>query len=145
MDWTPIMQLLTPVMDAGGQYRRKNMLKRKSIVMLLVLLCALVYSRSIVSAQGTANLSSSLFDLNGDGYGDLLFQHLYTGETVGYLMSGLTVADQADIYNGGDPNWKVVATGDLDGDSTTDIIFQNQATGETVGYLMSGLTVVQQA
>jgi len=78
-------------------------------------------------------------DFNGDGHTDLLLHNASTGQTVGWLMNGLTVSSRAGLLT--NLNWTVIATPDLNGDGKGDLLWHNAATGQTTAWLMNGLTV----
>jgi hypothetical protein len=85
-------------------------------------------------------------DFNGDGNTDQLWYNSKTGQTVIWLMNGLSYISQTLIYTDATPGgWKPIATADLNGDGMADLVWYNSNTGQTVGWLMNGATVTSQA
>ena len=84
-------------------------------------------------------------DLDGDGKSDLLLRNKSTGQDIGWLMNGLTVANSAFMPTIADTNWKIVGRGDFDGNGKADVLLRNSVTGQDIGWLMNGLTVTNSA
>lgn len=64
-------------------------------------------------------------DLNGDGHGDLVWQH-DTGAVAYWLLQGNRLLGSALIGSGVPPAWRIAATGDVDGDGSPDLIWQHE-------------------
>ena len=84
-------------------------------------------------------------DFNSDRKSDLLWYNASTGQTMGWLMNGLTVLGSNNVLLRTDPNFKVIATPDLNGDGNSDLLWYNAATGQTEAWLMNGVTVTSSA
>ncbi len=79
-------------------------------------------------------------DINADGKDDLMWQS--SGTIVyGWIMDGLSVADQGQIANACAPGngWRVAGMGDLDGDGRCDVVWHHETLGFVTGWLMDGL------
>lgn len=91
-------------------------------------------------------------DLNGDGYGDLVWRNASTGMVYGMLLHGEILNDpggavfknQGVIHQEPNTAWKVVALGDYNGDGKTDILWRNDSTGQVYLMLMDGLFIASQ-
>jgi aromatic ring-cleaving dioxygenase len=86
-----------------------------------------------------------LFDLNGDGNIDILFQNAKSGLIAYWTMDGINEVTSGLIYpaDPGGIDWKVVGAGDFNGDRKPDILFQNQKTGQLIYWLMNGTTLIR--
>ena len=47
-------------------------------------------------------------DLNGDGKADVILRNKVSGQNIGWLMNGLTVANSAFLPTIADTNWQIV-------------------------------------
>ena len=84
-----------------------------------------------------ANPSQDPLDLNGDGKGDLLWYGSASGESVSWLMDGMTpIGNGATLLR--HPTYEVIGTADLNGDGTSDLIWHDPTAGETTAWLMNG-------
>ncbi|HVY71721.1 MAG TPA: Ig-like domain-containing protein, partial [Verrucomicrobiae bacterium] len=81
-------------------------------------------------------------DFNGDGQGDMLFQH-QDGTLAVWYMNGtnLTTASVLNPSSPGDARWHVAATADVNKDGKRDILFQHQDGSLAVWY-MNGTTLI---
>jgi len=92
--------------------------------------------------SGLLNLGASAtrFDLDGDGKADVLWRNATSGQSYGWLISGLNVGTQGFLPTIADPNWQVAGIGDVNGDGRADVIWRKTDTGENYVWLMNGLT-----
>ena len=92
-------------------------------------------------AVGTVALPSNPFDLNGDGYADLLFQNQSNGDVSYAFLQGINAIPNAYgyVFQNIPPVWHVVGQPDLNRDSHPDILWQNVSTGDVVYHLMNGV------
>lgn len=99
-------------------------------------------SKTEPSAPGSLQwLPVGTADFDGDGHGDLLWQHATSHKLVVWLMDGL--AQRSGLYTlpdgTDDPNWLVAGTGDFDTDGQPDILWRHRLSGKTVVWLMQGV------
>lgn len=82
-------------------------------------------------------------DFNGDGKGDVLFQH-QDGTMAAWFMNGTNLISAAVLNpsSPGDSRWSVRATADIDLDGKRDIIFQH-TDGTIAIWYMNGTTLVK--
>src|SRR4051812_25185189 len=78
-------------------------------------------------------------DLNGDGSSDLIWHNPATGQSVAWLMNGMSPSNTAALPS--DPNWKIAAAADFNGDGMTDLIWSNASNGQVIEWLMNGTSV----
>jgi len=78
-----------------------------------------------------------VFDVNGDGRSDLVFQNSVTGQVVFWFMNGTSVTGGASLAQIPANNYKVVGTGDFNQDGSPDLVFQNSTTGQIVIWFMN--------
>jgi hypothetical protein len=81
-------------------------------------------------------------DLNLDASTDLLWRNKATGQNIGWLMNGTTVAIAAFLPTIADTNWEIRGVGDFNANGKADVIWRNKVTGQNIAWLMDGLTVV---
>jgi hypothetical protein len=81
-------------------------------------------------------------DFNEDGYKDILFQNIVSGDMYVWYMQGVKLISGAHLVpkNPGS-DWKVAAVGDLNTDGQPDILFQQKSTGDLYYWLMHHDTV----
>jgi hypothetical protein len=78
------------------------------------------------------------YDFNGDGYSDILFQNVASGQAYVWLTNGTS----GPVGNNIDPTWHVVTgAGDYNGDGRSDILWQNVNSGQVYEYQMNGTSV----
>jgi hypothetical protein len=80
-------------------------------------------------------------DYGGDGFADIVWRHLVTGENYIYFMRGTTIQNEGFIRTVPDQNWLISEVGDFDGDGKSDIVWRHRLTGENYIYFMDGLTI----
>jgi len=86
--------------------------------------------------------AAHLFDVNGDGHSDLVFQHSTTGQVVFWYMNGTTVTGGASASLTPVGGYKIRGTGDFNEDGSSDLVFQNSASGQIVVWFMNGTRVL---
>ena len=79
-------------------------------------------------------------DFNRDGWMDLVFRHLTTGDLVVWWMNGTTRTSSQYLnpYHVG-ANWRLAGTGDFNGDGKPDILWQEETAGDLVVWFMNGI------
>jgi hypothetical protein len=87
--------------------------------------------RSLVSA-----------DFVGNGFSDLLWEDLATGQIQIWIMSGTQKTATASFSATAGSDWVLAATGDFNGDGETDLLWQNTVTGAREIELLKGTTLV---
>jgi subtilisin len=82
-------------------------------------------------------------DVDGDGKGDLIWQHDAEGLVALWTMNGSQVTSTRflSIDRVSDLNWRIAAAADADGDGLADIVWQHQTGGWLAIWFMSGTTV----
>jgi hypothetical protein len=75
-------------------------------------------------------------DFDGDGRDDLIYYNEGTGQTLMWLMDGLTVRDVVALTAPG-AKAIVIGVGDMDGDGRADLLWRNEA-GQREVWLMDG-------
>jgi hypothetical protein len=80
-------------------------------------------------------------DFNEDGFPDLLWRHVTTGQVVVWIMNGVTRVNFffVDAPVVADAGWNIVGAADFNGDVRTDILWQHDVTGHLVAWFMHGL------
>jgi alpha-tubulin suppressor-like RCC1 family protein len=86
--------------------------------------------------------SGDLFDLNTDGYPDLLWQNIANGTASYWLMNGTSIIGLGNFPHPYGPNWNLVGTADLNGDGHPDLLWQNSVTRTASYWLMNGTTLI---
>lgn len=94
-----------------------------------------------VRVTSLAKAASPDFDASTDT--DLVWRNASTGQTMLWLMNGLTTSTSANVMN--DAHWKVVKAADVNGDGKADLIWENATTGQTAIWLMNGLSPTSSA
>jgi hypothetical protein len=77
-------------------------------------------------------------DFNGDGYIDILWRNVSTGQNAVWYMSGTTYTGYAILNSMTDLTWQIVGTGDFNGDGKVDILWRNSSTGQNAVWFMNG-------
>ncbi|HEX5000622.1 MAG TPA: FG-GAP-like repeat-containing protein, partial [Terriglobia bacterium] len=97
-----------------------------------------VFTR-IVTTAPTPPVSNTRKDFNGDGRGDILWQHA-DGSAAIWLMNGSSPS-AGGILIGGMTGWSVNKLGDFNGDGKADILWQH-TDGSAAIWLMNGLSPI---
>jgi hypothetical protein len=89
----------------------------------------------------------ALADFNGDGHGDILWQHRGTGELLVWHMNRTTRTGSVGLTpkSFGGLGWQVRGVADLDGDGKPDILWHHQKKGTLYAWLMDGTTATRGA
>ncbi len=82
------------------------------------------------------------FDVNGDGYGDILFQNSVTNQVSYWFMQGLNFLGSASTSTIPTAGYALRGTGDFNGDGSPDLVYQNTTTGQIAIWYMNGTTVI---
>lgn len=83
-------------------------------------------------------------DLDADGYADIVWRHMQTGQTYLYLMQGATLKAHG-AFKTIPTTWTLESIGDFDADGHADLLWRNRATGLNYLSLMNGLQAKQHA
>jgi hypothetical protein len=77
-------------------------------------------------------------DFDGDGFADLLWWRLDTGDLVSWFMQGTTLkgGTYLDPPAVADTRWRVAGSDDFNKDGWTDILWRHELSGENVFWLM---------
>ncbi|MCW3099169.1 MAG: hypothetical protein JWL77_4787 [Chthonomonadaceae bacterium] len=81
------------------------------------------------------------FDLNGDGYADIVFQNTITNQIAFWYMNGTTFTGGAIANAIPSAGYALRGTGDFNGDGVPDLVFQNTTSGQVVVWFMNGSAV----
>jgi FG-GAP-like repeat/Calx-beta domain len=87
-------------------------------------------------------------DLDGNGKSDILWRNNNSGEVYGYLMNGITIANEGTIggvpYTSNDhrQGWEISGTGDYNGDSKADVLWRNTTNGTAYSWQLNGLSLL---
>ena len=77
-------------------------------------------------------------DFDGDGSGDVIFQHETDGTIAAWLMSGTSLLAGVDIAQVAETAWKIRGAGDMNEDGWPDLIWQHEVDGRVAVWLMQG-------
>ncbi len=80
-------------------------------------------------------------DFDGDGSGDVIFQHDTSGSIAAWLMSGTTLLAGADVGQVAETAWKIRGAGDFDRDGWPDLVWQHEGDGRVAVWLMQGTSL----
>jgi hypothetical protein len=85
------------------------------------------------------------FDFNGDGFADVLWRNLSTGENYLFPMLGTAILPgEGYLRTVADQSWQIAGTGDFDGDGRADILWRNSSSGENYVYFMNGISIAKE-
>lgn len=84
---------------------------------------------------------AALGDFDGDGVTDILWKNTASGAHDVWLMAGLALKQQRQIYVEPNLAWQVVGAGDFNGDGRDDILWRNTATGQNYILFMNGASI----
>jgi FtsP/CotA-like multicopper oxidase with cupredoxin domain len=79
-------------------------------------------------------------DFNSDGYVDILWRNVLTGEVASWYMNGIDYQGIGFTVSETNPNWLIVGVGDFNNDGKPDILWRNTLTGEVGVWYMNGVT-----
>jgi PKD repeat protein len=111
-------------------------LKPSRLFSPVILALLLLVFPSLSTAQARV---TKIPDLNGDGSFDLIWHNPATGQSVAWLMNGISPSNTAALPS--DPNWKIAAAADFNGDGMTDLVWSNASNGQIIEWLMNGTSV----
>jgi autotransporter-associated beta strand protein len=77
-----------------------------------------------------------LFDMDGDGKADVIWQHASDGRVVVWRMDGSQALGFVVFQQ--DSSWRIAGMGDLDGDGSADFVWSNPDNGAIQTWLMRG-------
>jgi autotransporter-associated beta strand protein len=77
-----------------------------------------------------------LFDMDGDGKADVIWQHADDGRVVVWRMDGSQALGFVVFQQ--DASWRIAGMGDLDGDGKADFVWSNHTNGAIQTWLMRG-------
>ena len=83
-------------------------------------------------------------DVDADGFGDLIWQHMTNGSIATWYLEAKNViaTSRLSIDRVADVNWRIVGSGDLNGDGYADVVWQHETTGQLAVWYLSGTQVV---
>jgi hypothetical protein len=90
-------------------------------------------------------------DMNGDGQGDVIWQHSPTGQIGVWLFAGATRIGAAlfetlfGLSMEPDPDWMIVGAADMDRDGATDIVWRHRTAGALRVWHMNGIVQLDSA
>jgi hypothetical protein len=85
--------------------------------------------------------AAAVYDINGDGFSDLVWQYEPTGALAMWGLRGNAIVSTPSLPSSSNPAWKVVGTGDLNHDGYADLIWQT-ADGYVAAWFLRGTTVL---
>jgi hypothetical protein len=86
----------------------------------------------------------SVADMNRDGYPDLIWQHVGSGDVAVWFMNNLQQLSGQLVARGPvtDLNWTIVGAGDVNRDGWTDLLWHHVGTGQIAVWFMQGATML---
>ncbi|MCW3095762.1 MAG: hypothetical protein JWL77_1380 [Chthonomonadaceae bacterium] len=82
------------------------------------------------------------FDVNGDGFADIVLQNGLTNQIAFWYMNGANYTGGAVAATIPTAGYALRGTGDFNGDGRPDLVFQNTTTGQIAIWFMNGATVI---
>ena len=82
------------------------------------------------------------FDINGDGFADILFQNNFTNQVAFWFMNGTTLVGAQSLPNYPAAGYALRGTGDFNGDGHPDLVYQNVSTGQIAIWYLNGTTLI---
>jgi lipopolysaccharide export system protein LptA len=98
---------------------------------------------SNLSAPATTTITIGgppVYDFNGDGDSDLLFQQT-SGTPQIWLMNGTSIISETSLATP-PASWKIVTSGDFNGDGLSDILWINTSTNQPAIWEMNGTSII---
>jgi hypothetical protein len=98
---------------------------------------------SNLSAPATTTITIGgppVYDFNGDGDSDLLFQQA-SGTPQIWLMNGTSIISETSLATP-PASWKIVTSGDFNGDGLSDILWINTSTNQPAIWEMNGTSII---
>lgn len=89
---------------------------------------------------------AGIADMNGDGWGDIVWRHYGNGRIAAWLMNDavvLTTLMAPSVVS--DTRWRLAGVADVDGDGQADFVWQHTAGGRLAVWYMNALTPVRYA
>ncbi len=83
----------------------------------------------------------SPWDLNNDGYPDLLWRHS-TGANAVWYMNGVTLIGDQMLPTEADANWTIVGWNDFNNDGHPDVVWRNISTGANRVWYLNAATLI---
>ena len=87
-------------------------------------------------------LPRPFFDVNRDGYADILFQNTVTHQVSYWAMKGATSTTTSTLPTIPAAGYAVVGVGDFNGDGNPDLVFQNTTNGQVGIWYLNGTNVI---
>jgi len=106
-----------------------------------------VFNTVFLSINQVADLNwqiKGVDDIDGDGKGDLIWQHKTEGWVAAWLMDGAQVRSTQflSINRVPDTDWEIAGAGDVNGDGYADLVWQHKTQGSLAVWLMRGTDVL---
>lgn len=107
---------------SGDGFRSSGVVARISRAVLACVLMLLVALPTLAASPKA--------DFNADGYADLLWWNVMTGQVAEWMMNGAVASSEGVIGTVDDTRWRIVGRGDFNGDGRTDLLWFNRSNGD---------------
>jgi YD repeat-containing protein len=102
-------------------------------------------SGASIGASGRTTVTITTKDFNADGWPDLVWRRLGSGDNGLWWMTGASLISATSLLPTGqggaavlaDMNWEIRGVGDFNGDGKPDLLWQNQSTGDVAVWTFS--------